>query len=1679
MCPTTTASESPPGFYPGSDTDEPPHQSGYGSQKQLLDNKDLHPSHKVEIGQLVAEGDTATMQTGGPQPVGDLIDLDKVEAEDKTFEVFSGVHKRKRSPDDNGEAIISKKRTSGDAVLVSVPNGYVGTESSSRKPGGPEPSNFESILKRGIPEHTTSQVSQVELIGKVSPSVRGLTSSLPIQIWQHVFCFVPPVFLGRLLRVNRTFHSILNPDLCALPKPDSNYAGAASFQSAGTIWAASRRRFAPGLPKPLDGIHELNMWRLMRGDKCQICGEKSKLLTSSTTSNPWQSGPGSIGVRILWPFGVRCCGKCLNIHSEKEVTLLLSSTFPSFLLPALPFAFISQSDHYVASIALRNVAPPTDVQLTKRFYKVHVEKIKHQLDEARELGPATAEEWIKGLEAEGQERRNDAARWEQWEAKGGLKKVNSRPNPKTGSSLLRQVPINVSTTTAAPKALDRTNTQATTNINLTVPSASVRLLSPIYTTNVVTGSLPKRPPILVPQVRPERNIRDVNEAKAARRAEIERRCMALDPPLEANVLSHMESFQAALQISTMLTDNAWDMLRPRLLAQRGAAERHENERIQQTLILQVRSEERKYQDAQLKEAKELHDKEWDSVQAPIRHCLAVYADEIIQSRWAGGISVTKDTCATFAVDVLLYARRRFYHDIAQDDQAKRAAGELIRRDSPSGPPTRKLILENMKWLFDNKVKNFTEQFHKDLFLCNGCDGNFKLYGFEGVIQHYAAKHTTALSMGSVVVHWRAEWPEDPPFNPNPSTAKAAYYNLPASTPAPMKSQHAGPPQTTAAYGEYGQIVLSTPQPLGYGTQFSPGPHQVHYPPQLRNGHYQPPPILTQYPHSPGHDAQPSASQPGVQLLAVQPEYPVGLANGYPSYSQHQGDPTQHHFAPVLGHTYPQAMQQPVYADGYQPQYSGPTFPPSQSADLHLPHMPPYNPHTEATYPSIHVPGQDLYQTQMNEMAQQARDVWFATSGIKDIPQSVRIYVVIHHVVSRFEKKYTNEPSLSMFIDGLNHNALMRPVRSLNGLACKACVILGNSSADALSTHPQHLTTDRKLYTLPHLLNHFKSMHVERMRSTVDLQNDLKPTRLNWKHDMIELPETPLIADLINASGMDNFKLELVSTVFPGVFQNPLPSVGSVQTQGQGLRNGMGYNAGLPQRYHREAFIGMAQASSPETNVPPRKEEPALSRSESVLQSLSRPSTRASEPPGDDEYDPNRPAYYGKIVDSRQFAPNMHRLYDLPLSDIMPAKQPALTSEKSTHAKMRSHNASHEGKIVGGLFYGNQQRQSGDLYVFETDSGKDSPSEAVLKSGKIQKKSSKTGLDRYVSEDGEVAEEPLSFRRRNISRGADVTAAERFLNTFDPGEDRSKNDQAPERNDIDTGIRPSKRRTTDVPTLSPLNMVNRAVEVSPRRQQDPIVEHRMRSTPSSTDHAEARNNDHARYIQDSNGQPQSYDPQPRSVSRVRYPYQEEAYSDGRLSPRAHGPRVGSYAAHAPTNAAERLMSVPRNIHRPFQRSQDLPRRSRSRSPIQPARGKEQFRVRSPYPTSPQAAVYHISSPLAPRIGHSHRMIHYAYTSDQDKATHASLEDYPEEHYEQQVEYIPVQSEGYGYQEQSRYMISQPIEQRRLFDHTRPERSYVGEEVFERDGQLYYTTRHSTDPRPPRSSYPGYIEYRSEV
>lgn len=1466
------------------------------------------------------------------------------------------------------------------------------------------------------------------------------SSALPAVLWQQIFCYVPPVFLGRMLSVNHAFNTFLTPGRSEKdPMPLSN--SILQPLKAEAIWAVSRRRFCPGLPRPIHGLNELEMWKLLRGHGCQICEQVKGDTPIANPQDPWESGPGDAGVRVVWPFGLRCCGRCLQASTQKELDLSMSSDCPFFLLQGLPFAFISETHHYIGHNVLRSSTAPPTLRMTKSYYKPDVKEIKRQFESAKELGVASAEEWTKGLAHQGQQYLEDIIRWEQWDSKGGLKNVNSRPNPKPfisgvkgGTSSDRSTPQSMAFSTKSEG--DRASPLATSASTPSFPYPKNHAV-------LIQGGVQHGHQVATHQPRPGRNIKDVNEAKAARRAEIERRCTALDPPLLPSVLRHMESFQAAMQISQPMTDQAWEILRPRLLSQLPYAERREKEQVQQTEILAEEYRQRRQQEAQLKETKENFDREWENYQAPIRHRIGALATATIESRWAGGIAVTKESCPKFAADVLLDVRQRFYAAIAQEDEAAVAAGEPVKTDPPNGPPTRKLILENMKWLFDTKIKPLTDHFQRELFLCNGCDGNFKFYGFEGVIQHYAAKHTTTLSMGNIVVHWRSEWPEHPPFNPNPSVAKTNYYKIPTPAP-PVQAPAVRDPRGPNTYG--GSFVQSAetsaptaasqhPNPqypaVGYQNSYL-GPHQEG-PPQVVPAQSHP---SANPSHTTGTGYSGAQNGYGRSAASYNP-FPIAQQGQVAQYSSLSGQQGYQAFPQGQLGTTPQGYFPEANANNYGGRPTAPYPGNFQKGPL-------------ATLPQVNnAPGQvsDLYQRQMDEMAKHAKDIFTGIGGVKDLPGSVRIYVVIQHTVARFKASFPNEPSLSMFIDGLDHNAVMRPVRSVNGLGCRTCMKNG---------------TGAKLYTLPHLVNHFRTAHVE----TPQILGYPPAPELDWKHDMIDYPDLSLISKLFNANGMTDAKLSLIAFVFPDAFPTPLPS----------LRSRM--NTGPHPTYRKELDVNTKGASG----APPNSLAAITSRygAQSGDQSFSRPhsafrpsspgrSSEPLEPPGEDEYDPHRPAYLGKIVKIDTGSTQTLKLVQhSPLQDghryLSYAQQdkshyavpPRLEDEQShNHASASRPNISDN--------YSREPHEPFEHVIQPQSPIPNAMSRSehhVRQHAGVQAKSSRQdNVDEHdasvdyvrnpgrTPENGRLGEILSSVKRGSLGVAPPEAegAADRFLNTLaSEPEDPRSHKRFPSERDTE--------RTSQAPWLSEPPFKRRQQYFG----QDGAYDQR------SGDELKIKGQEN-----DVTGDP----PEPRDGSQAAGPQRSGShnhyYED--LRPLSQMPlksvRTGGSppVRYNPYEDSEQVvvndrqdtngsvLKRSRSGSHTYQVSRISQYRDQPTSAQRPPADTGLYRPRSPVEEDRRDAVYQVRSPSSRRVNRSQRVPSHEY-STQTRYEYIDAPSVPNGHYQQRVEYVPIRYEDSGLREPTRYVISRPVEHMGP-EYVRYESSYATEPVYERNGQVY--------------------------
>jgi hypothetical protein len=570
--------------------------------------------------------------------------------------------------------------------------------------------------------------------------------------------------------------------------------------------------------------------------------------------------------------------------------------------------------------------------------------------------------------------------------------------------------------------------------------------------------------------------------------------LLLDPPLTAALLSHIPAFQAALQITTPLDDNAWELLRPRLLAQHADAESRAKTDNTQTNSNQESIDNKTSDDRD--KPYEPTDEDWIEAQGPLRARIIAFADECINDAWEGGDKVDKESAAKFAADVLIHVRKRFYSEVAKSADDTRASGQQPIVDPPQGPFTQKLTLENMKWIYDTKIKPLTESHRKELFQCNGegCEMNLKMYGFEGVVQHYAAKHTSALSVGSVVVHWRAEWPEKPPFSSETRSARTAFFQRHGHGPTPGTQQ--------PAVGYSLSHAPAPPQPYpGVPTPFGAPPYPEQYPPAhtMQYG-------LGPYPSNPPGYGAPQPFQP-----PAAPYTPFGAPAG----------PAGPYTAPNPGPSH-----------GFGPPPPGPPLgqpgPPAHTGTYHQNHGA-YQNNGQIGYPAPHV-GLFLdpqYRVQLEDIVRSARELWSATITIRDPLESARVHVILFHLAKRFRSKFAQEPPLRMFNDALSNNKDMRPVRNVNGLMCRACHLgLGNAP---------YIEQQRKYFSLPQLVNHFERDHVDRMQTSGQYG-----TPLNWITDMVLLPDPTALWNLRGVVGSDALKHQLVAEAIPEVFEVATP-----------------------------------------------------------------------------------------------------------------------------------------------------------------------------------------------------------------------------------------------------------------------------------------------------------------------------------------------------------------------------------------------------------------------------------------------------------------------------------------------------------------------------------------------------------
>jgi len=168
------------------------------------------------------------------------------------------------------------------------------------------------ILEQTLEEDSNKRPRLTPTPAPIAAPKTSRASRLPTELWQQIFLRMSPVMLARCLRVSKTFNAYLTQTK-ALPVAKRD-AKKVRVLDSNAVWAESRKVFFSTIPRPLGDMTELAMLQLVGGKQCQFC-HRDPVPALGTT--PFNSGPGEAGVRVIWPFGIRTCGACLDLNTVK------------------------------------------------------------------------------------------------------------------------------------------------------------------------------------------------------------------------------------------------------------------------------------------------------------------------------------------------------------------------------------------------------------------------------------------------------------------------------------------------------------------------------------------------------------------------------------------------------------------------------------------------------------------------------------------------------------------------------------------------------------------------------------------------------------------------------------------------------------------------------------------------------------------------------------------------------------------------------------------------------------------------------------------------------------------------------------------------------------------------------------------------------------------------------------------------------------------------------------------------------------------------------------------------------------------------------------------------------------------------------------------------------------------
>jgi hypothetical protein len=277
-----------------------PSAEGDGSSSADSEPAIIHQVDGAEDAAKSSTNDFIPMPLDSPQDI-QMMDSDEHGIDKK--------RKRPKSHDENGE---SDQRSSSSLENPKASDPPKSSTGDARLDSGPAK---RVKMDTAVQISTLAQSQAFRGQDGTLPSDR---SQLPKPIWQRAISFLPPQDLARLLRVNKTFQSLLiGPRVDTETLREIESEASLVYLEPDLIWRTSRRLYYPNMPKPLESLSELENWKLVYGKNCQFCTRVPAESPTDGILDPLKAGPGPTGVRIIWPFAIRSCSQCLMSRTER------------------------------------------------------------------------------------------------------------------------------------------------------------------------------------------------------------------------------------------------------------------------------------------------------------------------------------------------------------------------------------------------------------------------------------------------------------------------------------------------------------------------------------------------------------------------------------------------------------------------------------------------------------------------------------------------------------------------------------------------------------------------------------------------------------------------------------------------------------------------------------------------------------------------------------------------------------------------------------------------------------------------------------------------------------------------------------------------------------------------------------------------------------------------------------------------------------------------------------------------------------------------------------------------------------------------------------------------------------------------------------------------------------------